>query len=328
MLPQKVFDEIYQIIQSSRANTLQQINKQMVLLYWEVGAFLSQRTTDEKWGKKTVESLASYIFEKDSSLKGFNARNLWRMKQFYETYQSNTKLSPLVTEISWTNNLLILSKTKSIEEKEFYLKLSIKERYSKRELERQINSAVYERTILSDAKSPLSISKLPQETSGVFKDTYLFEFLDLPKPYSELDLKTALLKNLKHFILELGRDFTFLGEEYRVQVGLKDFYIDLLFFHRELQCLVVFELKIEDFKPEFLGKLNFYLEAMDRDYKKPHENPSIGILLCKGKDEEVVEYALSRSASPALIADYETKFPDKEVLRKKLHDLIEGLDQE
>lgn len=243
------------------------------------------------------------------------------------------KVSPLVTQIegtvfefckkvlskiNWTHHLLILSKTKRIEEKLFYLNQCINEKLSKRELERQLNSATFERTMLGDKFS--KAIKLPV---GIFKDPYVFEFLALPEIHSESDLQQALVKNLQNFILEMGKGFTYMGSEYRLQVGSKDYHTDLLFYHRDLQCMVLFELKIEEFQPEFLGKLNFYLEALDRDVKRPHENPSIGVLLCKGKDEEVVEYALSRNISPALIADYETKLIDKKLLAEKLHQLSE-----
>ncbi|MEZ0453570.1 PDDEXK nuclease domain-containing protein [Sphingobacterium thalpophilum] len=160
--------------------------------------------------------------------------------------------------------------------------------------------------------------------TNTFKDSYVFEFLNLPEPHSESDLQKGLIKQMKNFILELGRDFLFIDEEYKVQVGNSDFYIDLLFYHRGLQCLVAFELKAEKFKPEHLGQINFYLEALDRDVRKPNENPSIGILLCKGKDSEVVEYALSRSISPALVSDYQTQLPDKKLLQQKLHELFEN----
>jgi hypothetical protein len=165
---------------------------------------------------------------------------------------------------------------------------------------------------------------LPQYVTNVFKDTYIFEFVNLPQPFSEKNLKKELIKQLKKFILELGSDFVFMGEEFRLQVGTKDFYVDLLFYHRELCCLVPFELKIEEFKPEFIGKLNFYLEALDRDVRKPHENPSIGVLLCKSKNDEIVEYAMSRNISPTLVADYETKFINKKLLQAKLHDLFDS----
>ncbi len=164
------------------------------------------------------------------------------------------------------------------------------------------------------------LTQLPQ---GIFKDPYIFEFLDLPEGHSEKDLEKALIKNLQKFILEVGKGFTYMGNQYRIQVGNKDYYTDLLFYHRDLQCLVLFELKIQEFEPEFLGKLNFYLEALDRDVKRSFEKNSIGILLCKGKDNEVVEYSMARNTSPALIADYETKLIPKNILAKKLNQLVE-----
>ncbi len=220
--------------------------------------------------------------------------------------------------------MLIFSKTKSDEEKVFYFNLVIKERLDKRTLERHLDSAYFERTMLANQKLSPLVRVLPQDVTNVFKDTYIFEFVNLPQPFSEKTLKKALIQQLKKFILELGNDFVFMGEEYRLQVGTKDFYVDLLFYHRELCCLVPFELKIEEFKPEFIGKLNFYLEALDRDVRKPHENPSIGVLLCKSKNDEIVEYAMSRNISPTLVADYETKFINKKLLQEKLHDLFDS----
>jgi predicted nuclease of restriction endonuclease-like (RecB) superfamily len=229
----------------------------------------------------------------------------------------------ILSEISWSNHLLILSKTTSAEERTFYLLLSKKESYSKRELERQINSGYYERVMLSKTKVSPLVTQLKKDISQAFKDTYVFEFLNLPGLHSENDLQKGLVQNIKKLLLELGKDFSFIGEEYKLKVGNKDYSIDLLFYHRELCCLVAFELKIEDFKPEHLGKLNFYLEALDRDVKKKHENPSVGVLLCKQKDDEVVEYALSRSLSPTMISKYKTQLINKSLLKKKLHELFQ-----
>ena len=176
----------------------------------------------------------------------------------------------------------------------------------------------------------VKLSSLPREfevdINKAFKDSYVFDFLNLPESYNEGDLQKGLLRQMKDFILELGRDFLFIDQEYKVQVGNSDFYIDLLFFHRGLQCLVAFELKVDKFKPEHLGQLNFYLEALDRDVKRSNENASIGVLLCKDKDSEVVEYALSRSLSPTVVAEYKTQLPDKKLLQQKLHELFEQAD--
>jgi predicted nuclease of restriction endonuclease-like (RecB) superfamily len=222
------------------------------------------------------------------------------------------------------NNLLIFSRCKTIEEMEFYLKIVKQENYSKRELDRQISASFFERTMIGNSKLSPAVRESNNNLSNTFKDSYVFEFLNLPDPHSESDLQRGLVRQMKNFILELGKDFLFIGEEYRLQVGNSDFYVDLLFYHRGLQCLVAFELKADKFKPDHLGQLNFYLEALDRDVKKPNENPSIGVLLCKDKDSEVVEYALSRSLSPTLVSEYKTQLPDKKILQQKLHELFDN----
>ena len=237
-----------------------------------------------------------------------------------EAYQGDTKVSPLVTQLSWTHNLTILSRSKRPEEREFYLKMAIQEKWSKRELERQFNTALFERVVLSPVKTSPIVAQHYPKALDVFKDSYVVEFLNLPLAHNEADLHKGLLLKLRDFLLELGRDFCFIGSEYALQVGKQDFALDLLFFHRGLNCLVAIELKVTAFEPRDLGQLNFYLEALDQDHRKPHENPAIGVLLCASKDDEVVEYALNRSLSPALIAEYVTQLPDKQLLQAKLHE--------
>ena len=275
-----------------------------------------------------VTELANFIQTHEPDIKGFSDKNIWRMKQFYETYKDFPKLSPLVREISWTNNLLIFSRCKSIEEMEFYLKYVKQENYSKRELDRQISASLFERTLIGNSKLSPTVRESNKDISNTFKDSYIFEFLNLPEPHSESDLQRGLVRQMKNFILELGKDFLFIGEEFKLQVGNNDFYIDLLFYHRGLQCLVAFELKADKFKPDHLGQLNFYLEALDRDVKKSNENLSIGVLLCKDKDSEVVEYSLSRSLSPTMISEYKTQLPDKKLLQQKLHELFDNATNE
>jgi predicted nuclease of restriction endonuclease-like (RecB) superfamily len=326
LITQTEFTEVVNLIKSSRYKALQAVNSELINLYWQIGEHIAKRVESEGWGKSVVKELADFIQTNEPHLKGFSPQNLWRMRQFYETYRDLPKLSPLVREIGWTNNLIILNRCKTAEEKEFYLRLSAKENYSKRELDRQIDSSTYERTMLGNQKLSTLLREIHPDIENVIRDKYVFEFLDLPENHSEDDLQKSLIANFKKFILEIGRDFAYLGEGYRLQVGNEDFYLDLLFFHRGLQCLVNFELKIKKFKPEFLGKLNFYLEALDRDVKKLHENPSIGVLLCKSKDDTVVEYALARNISPALIADYETKLPDKKLLQAKIEEFAQMLE--
>ncbi len=318
--PVRDFNRIVEMIKVAQIRAYAKVNEELINLYFNVGKFVSEKVQAAEWGTGVVDQLAQFIKENHPEIKGFTRRGLYRMKQFYETYKDSEIVSALRTQLSWTHHRLILAKTKTIEEKEFYIKLAIRENWSSRELERQLNAAVYERSVLANkvvASFPAKLNNI-----NIFKDTYVFEFLDLPQNYSEKDLRKALVHNLKDFILELGKGFSFVGEEYRIEVGNHDYYIDLLFFHRDLRCLVAVELKIDEFQPEFIGKMNFYLEALDRDVKKAHENPSVGILLCKGKDEEVVEFAMARNISPTMIADYETKLIDKKLLRDKLHELI------
>lgn len=211
-----------------------------------------------------------------------------------------------------------MSSSKSDEEREFYIRLAVKERYSSRQLERQMDSGYYERYMLSKDKllpEPLMSQQNP------FLDQYVIEFLDLPDTFHENDFRRALVKGMRDFILELGKDFTFVGEEYPIQVGGEDFRIDLLFFHRSLRCLVALELKVGKFKPEYVSKMDFYLEGLDRQIRKPDENPSVGLLLCASKNDEVVEYAMSRTLSPMMVSQYQLQLPDKNILRKKLQEL-------
>lgn len=295
----------------------------MIELYWEVGEILSERVRLANWGNKVIDDLARYLRQSHPGLRGFARPNLYRMRQFYEAYKCDPIVSPLVRQLPWTHNLIILSQSKRPEEREFYLKMATREKWSKRELERQLRTASFEKAILSPPKvSALSVQIHPKLTEH-FKDSYIVEFLDLPEDHSEQDLHRGLLANLQKFLTELGRDFCFIGSEHPIQVGKQDFALDLLFFHRELNCLVAIELKVGRFEPEYLGKLNFYLEALDRDIRKPHENPAVGLLLCASKDDEVVEYSLNRSLSPTLIADYQTKLPNKTLLQAKLQEFLE-----
>lgn len=241
--------------------------------------------------------------------------------------RQNNFLSSVLTKISWTNHREIFARAQQSEEKLFYLYLSIKENLTSRELARAIDTSVFERSMLGNQIVSAVRTQNQSNLLNQFKDPYIFEFLDLPAEHSESDLQKSLIANFRKFILEIGKGFSYMGENYRLQVGNEDFYLDLLFYHRDLQCLVNFELKIKKFKPEFLGKLDFYLEALDRDVKKEHENPSIGVLLCKGKDDTVVEYALARNVSPAVIADYETKLPDKRLLEAKLDEFAQLIEQ-
>ncbi len=314
------FDEVLALINTARQQAVQAVNTKLMELYWQVGAYISTKLEQAEWGDAVVQQLADYLAKTQPNLRGFTRPNLFRMRQFYETYRDDEKVSPLVRQLPWTHNLIILSQSKQPEEREFYLRMAIKEKWSKRELERQFKTALFERCILNPVKVTPAVTQTHPAALEVFRDAYMVEFLDLPSGHAECDLHQGLLVRLKDFLIELGRDFCFVGSEYPLQVGGRDFALDLLFFHRELNCLVAIELKVGRFEPEYLGKLSFYLEALDRDERKLHENPAIGVLLCASKDDEVVEYALNRSLSPALIAEYKTHLPDKALLQAKLHE--------
>lgn len=316
----EAFPQIVDIIENAKNNAYRKVNEELIKMYWDIGSFLSKEAKNASFGDSYVDSVSEYIQKQFPGIKGFTRRGLYRMKQFYETYAGDEFVSALLSQISWTNHLAIMSKAKTAEERHFYITLCIKEGYSSRELERQIESGYYERYMLSKGKLlPEPIKDLKENP---FMDSYVIEFLDLPETYREPDFRKALIRNMKNFILELGKDFTFIDEEYKVQVGGEDYSIDLLFFHRGLQCLVAFELKIGKFKPEYISKMDFYLEALDRQKKKEHENPSVGLILCAAKNDEVVEYAMSRSMSPMLVSEYQLKLPDKKVLERKLQELI------
>ena len=316
------FYDMVKIIEQSREKALRKVNEELIMMYWQLGEYLSKNSHNASYGDSYIDSAAAFFAERYPQLKGFNRRGLYRMKQFYETYAGNEKVTTLLTQLSWSNHLKIMSACKSDEERLFYMHLCIKEKYSARELARQIDSGFFERYMISrSAISPI-ISQAHNETGNIFLDNYVLDFLDLPEKVSEHDVQKSIIRNLKDFILEIGKDFTFIGEEYKVQVGNHDYYIDLLFYHRGLSCLAAFELKIGEFKPEYIGKMNFYLEVLDREVKKENENPSVGIILCASKDDEVVEYALSRSLSPTMVSEYTLKLIDKKLLQNKLKEYL------
>ncbi|MBQ7240027.1 MAG: DUF1016 family protein [Bacilli bacterium] len=318
------FNELIVLIKNRRNNAYRKVNEELILLYLDVGKYLYELQQTSHYGDKIITNAAEYMQNNYSEIKGFNKRNIERMVQFYKTYKDDEIATPLVTQLSWTNNFLIFSSSKSKEERYFYLKLSIKNNYSKRELIRQIHSLYYERYLISEGERLPFSEKLIDEDdypNTRILDTYSLEFLDLPNNYSEKDLKKSIINNLKDFILEIGKGFTFLGDEYRVQVGNRDYYIDLLFYNRELSCLVAFELKLGEFIPEYIGKMNLYLEALDRNVKKENENPSVGVILCSSKNSDIVEYSMSKNLSQTMISEYKLKLIDQKILQDKLREV-------
>ena len=252
------FQKVVNIIESAKERAYRKVNEELITMYRDIGEYISKQSKNSSYGDAFVQKLADFFSENYPDLKGFNRRGLYRMKQFYELYQGEEKVSPLVTQLSWSNHLKIMSACKTMDERIFYMNMCIKERLSKRELERQIDSGYYERYMLSQNPQSLALETAKKATGNIFLDNYVLDFLDVPDPMSEHDLQKSIIRNLKDFILEIGKDFTFVGEEYRVQVGNHDFFIDLLFYHRGLSCLVAFELKIGEFKPEYVGQINLY----------------------------------------------------------------------
>ena len=322
------FQQVVGFITSARDKVYRVANSALIDLYWQIGKYISLRIKDAQWGDGVVAQLADYIQQNLPDSKGFSDKNLWRMRQFYDTYnETDAKLSSLMREISWTNNLKIMSRCKSAEERSFYIQLSVSERLTTRELDRQISSGLFERSMLDKPKLSSVMRELVPVADNAFRDSYVIEFLGGKSYPDEHSMKQAIIAKMKDFLLEIGKDFIFMNQEYRLQVGTEDFRVDLLFFHRELRCLVAFEVKMGRFHPSHLGQLEFYLEALDRDVRKPHENPSIGILLCKDKDDEVVEYAMARSLSPTLVAQYQLQLPDKHILQAKIKEIFDTVEE-
>jgi predicted nuclease of restriction endonuclease-like (RecB) superfamily len=322
------FDDVLRLIDVAKRRAYQAVNMELVDLYWRVGEHVSNKMASAEWGDAVIEDLAATIAQRHPGIRGFTRPNLFRMRQFFEAYRGDQTVSSLLTQLPWTHHLTILSQAKRAEEREFYMRMAITERWSSRELERQCRSQRFHHVVCDPAKVSAVLRQSHPDAENIFKNSYSLEFLGLPACHSEADLHRSLLGNLGCLISELGSDFCFVGSEYPVQVGKKDFAIDMVFFHRGLCCLIAIELKVRDFHPEDLGKLSFYLEALDRSVKKPNERPSIGLLLCATKDAQVVEYALNRTLSPALVAEYQTALPPKALIRAKLHDLYAQLAHE
>jgi predicted nuclease of restriction endonuclease-like (RecB) superfamily len=319
------FGEVLALIEAARNRAYQAVNSELVGLYWQLGEHISRKLEKAEWGDGVGDELAATLVRRYAGMRGYTRRNLFRMRQFFEAYRGDKKVSALLTQLPWTHHLLILGPVKLPAEREYYMLAAINNRWTSRELERQLATHAYRRQGLHPEKVSATLAQTHPAATEEFKNAYSLEFLSLHDGHSEADLHGALLRNLGRFITELGRDFCFVGSEYPFQVGNQDFAIDLVFFHRALTCLVAFELKGGKFAPEHLGKLSFYVEALDRDVKKAHERPSIGVLLCASKDDEVVEYALARTTSPTLVAEYLTMLPTKALLRRKLHELYAQL---
>jgi predicted nuclease of restriction endonuclease-like (RecB) superfamily len=292
-------------IRQRQYQALRAVNRELLALYWEIGQAIHQKQQELGWGKSVVETLAHDLQAEFPGRNGFSSQNLWLMRQFYREYNELPKLQPLVREISWAKNLVILSRSKDPLGREFYLRATARFGWTKAVLQHQIDNKTYEKYLLNQTNFDDTLpDELQAQAALAVKDHYTFDFLELADEHSERQLEQALVLNLRQFLTELGGTFAFIGNQHRLEVGEQEYFIDLLLFHRRLRCLVAIELKIGDFKPEHKGKMEFYLEALDTQERLPEENPPIGIIICRDKNKTVVEYALRNASRPLGVATY------------------------
>jgi predicted nuclease of restriction endonuclease-like (RecB) superfamily len=325
--------EIKAQIKRAQYLALKKVNKEQIKLYWNIGKNILEKQNEFGWGKSIVEVLAIELQKEFVGIQGFSARNLWRMRTFYEQYyKSRLILPPLVAEISWTHHIIIIEKCKDENKRLYYLNMTKKNQWSKNLLINAIDNQNYENTLISQTNFESTLKNgLSKNAKLLIKDEYIFDFLNLTEPHSEAQLEQAILTNIRNFLIELGGDFTFIGNQFPLKVNDKVHKIDLLLYHRQIQCIIAIELKINEFEPEYAGKMNFYLSALNNTIKKPHENPSIGIIICKSKERTTVEFALQDINKPIGIATYKLSknlpkslnqfFPSNEELVKKVEEI-------
>lgn len=298
--------EITEKIRNSQYEAMRTLNTALIRLYWDIGKEIYEQQQQKGWGKSIVEVLAGELKKEFPDVKGFSSRNLWNMRNFYVTYQADEKLQPMVAEISWTKNLVIMEKCKEDLEREFYIRMTKRYGWTKDALINHIENRSYEKYLLNQTNFDKTVPEQYREQAKLaVKDQYMFDFMELSNEHSERELEWGLISHVREFLAEMGGTFTFIGNQYHVKVDNEDFYIDLLLFHRKLKCLVAIELKIGTFMPEFAGKMQFYLTALDELVKLPDENPSIGIIICKEKKRTIVEYALKNIEKPIGVASYQ-----------------------
>jgi predicted nuclease of restriction endonuclease-like (RecB) superfamily len=299
------FEQIKQRVYQSQYEAMRKVNKELIGLYWYIGQSIVERQRRLKWGKSVVETLASDLQKEFPGISGFSVQNLWYMRKFYKEYHGDEKLQPLVGEIGWSHNLIILDKCKDKLEREFYIKMVIKYGWTKNVLIHQVEGKTYERFLVGQTNFDKAVpEKYKHQAKLAVRDEYNFEFLEIADEHEEKELEAAIMNNMRRFLLEMGGDFTFVGNQYRLQSGEENYYIDILLYHRRLKSLIAIELKAGKFKPSYAGQMNFYLTVLNDQVKTEEENPSIGIIVCKGKDRTTVEYALKEAGNPIGIASY------------------------
>lgn len=312
--------EVKERIRSAQYEALKSVNKEIITLYWDLGKMIVERQKRHNWGDSIVKNLAQDLQLEFPGVAGYSADNLWRMRKFYMHFKDNAKLAPLVQEISWTKIIVIMEKCKDDLEREFYIRMTRRMGWSKNVLIHQIDNKTYEKTLLNQTNFNKTLpEKIKNQAKLAVKDEYTFDFLELGDEHSEIELERAIMNKVNRFLIEMGGAFTFVGNQFRLEIDGREFFIDVLLYHRRLKCLVAIEeLKTGDFKPEYAGKMQFYLAALDSTVKDKNENPSIGIILCRDKSRTIVEYALRESKKPIGVAKYQNVSILPQNLRKEL----------
>jgi len=297
-------------ILSSQYEALKSVNKELINLYWDIGKNIVQKQEKFGWGKSVVKNLSDELRKEFVGMKGFSTQNLWNMRQLYLEYYENEKLQTLSREIGWSHNVAIIHKCKDELEREFYIKMVMKFGWTYRVLDNHIDNKSYEKYLLNQTNFDNTVvEKYKYQAALAVKDEYNFDFLELGEEHSEHQLEIGLINKIREFLVQMGTDFTFVGNQYKLEVDNEEYFIDMLLYHRKLKSLIAIELKIGKFKPEYAGKMNFYLSALNDTVRLEDENPSIGIIICKEKKRTTVEYALKDTNQPIGIATY--KLTDK-----------------
>ncbi len=302
----KFLSEIKLRIVTARIQAIRSVNKELIKLYWDIGKTIVERQKQFGWGKGVVEQLSRDLISEYANFEGFSRDNLWRMRMFYLEYKDNPILAQAVPELPWGHNILIMQKVKDARERQYYITASIKLGWSRNVLLNQIKAGAYEFGLKQKTHNFPKVLPvyLAEQADESIKSVYNLDFLDITKSVVERELERRLVEKIKRFMLELGKGFSFLGSQYRLTLRDNEYFVDLLFFNRQLKCLVAIELKTGEFEPEYAGKMDFYLQLLDEQVKLKDENPSIGIILCAAKDNIVVEYALRSVKKPMGIAEY------------------------
>jgi len=325
--------EIKEKVYQSQYEAMKQVNKALIKLYWDIGRSIVERQQKHKWGKSIVEALAADLQQEFPGMDGFSSRNVWRMRMFYLEYEN---LPPLVAEIGWSHNIIIIEKCKDASERQFYTAMTRKYGWTKNILTHHIEGKSYERYLLGQTNFDKAVTAdIRHQAKLAVKDEYNFEFLEISEEHKEKELELSIMRNMRSFLLEMGGDFTFMGDQYRLEVGEDNFYIDILLYHRRLKALVAIDLKAGKFKPEYAGKMNFYLSVLNDKVKAPDEHPSIGIIVCKEKNRTTVEYALksvnqpigvaSYKVTPTVPKDYKKYLPSPEMIAESLSGILDTL---